>query len=237
LLPDGPAKATWLSTEEREWIIARVQREASRVSHQGHSIGPALRDPRVWLLGLFMLCFTASGYAYMLYGPAIIQETAQLDPTHVGFVLALFNLVGAAAMLLNAMHSDRTGERHWHVILVCLVMASSLILCGSSRAPNVVVPAFGLLILANSAMQGPLWSLPATFLHGRSAAAGIAAINTISIFGGFLGPYWMGLARDVTGNYQRGLLTMAIPMLVATGIMLYLCHLAQTSTPPVSVEA
>jgi ACS family tartrate transporter-like MFS transporter len=47
----------------------------------------------------------------------------------------------------------------------------------------------------------------------------------------------MGLARDVTGNYQRGLLTMAIPMLVATGIMLYLCHLAQTSTPPVSVEA
>jgi ACS family tartrate transporter-like MFS transporter len=237
LLPDGPAKAAWLSTEEREWIIARVQRGASRVSHQGHSIGPALRDPRVWLLGLFMLCFTASGYAYMLYGPAIIQETAQLDPTHVGFVLALFNLVGAAAMLLNAMHSDRTGERHWHVILVCLVMASSLILCGSSRAPNVVVPAFGLLILANSAMQGPLWSLPATFLHGRSAAAGIAAINTISIFGGFLGPYWMGLARDVTGNYQRGLLTMAIPMLVATGIMLYLCHLAQTSTPPVSVEA
>jgi ACS family tartrate transporter-like MFS transporter len=169
-----------------------------------------------------MLCFTASGYAYMLNGPSIIQETTHLDATHVGFTLALFKLFGAAAMLLNAMHSDRTGERYWHVIFVCLVMAASLIFCGSSRAPQIVIPACGALIIANSAMQGPLWSLPATFLHGRSAAAGIAAINTISIFGGFLGPYWKGLARDLTGNYQRGLLTMAIPMLAATGIMLYL---------------
>jgi len=60
------------------------------------------------------------------------------------------------------------------------------------------------------------------FLKGRAAAAGIALMNTIGILGGFVGPYWMGIAKDLTGNYRRGLLTMAVPMLVGAGTMLYL---------------
>jgi len=50
-------------------------------------------------------------------------------------------------------------------------------------------------------------------------AAGIAAMNTLGMLGGFIGPYWMGLAKDLTGNYQRGMLTLTIPSLIAAGIM------------------
>jgi hypothetical protein len=32
----------------------------------------------------------------------------------------------------------------------------------------------------------------------------------------------MGFAKDLTGNDRRGLLIMALPMLVAAGIMVYL---------------
>jgi ACS family tartrate transporter-like MFS transporter len=71
-------------------------------------------------------------------------------------------------------------------------------------------------------MQGPLWSISTSFLKGRAAAAGIAAMNTIGILGGFVGPYWMGFAKDLTGNDQRGLVAMSVPMLIAAGIMLYL---------------
>jgi len=49
--------------------------------------------------------------------------------------------------------------------------------------------------------------------------------------GGFVGPYIMGIARDLTGQYQRGLTLMAIPMLVASSIMLclrYWDHPART---------
>lgn len=41
----------------------------------------------------------------------------------------------------------------------------------------------------------------------------------------------MGIARDLTGQYQRGLTLMAIPMLVASSIMLclrYWDHPART---------
>ena len=46
-------------------------------------------------------------------------------------------------------------------------------------------------------------------------------MNTIGILGGFVGPYWMGIAKDLTGDYRRGLLTMAVPMLVGAGISIY----------------
>jgi ACS family tartrate transporter-like MFS transporter len=44
-------------------------------------------------------------------------------------------------------------------------------------------------------------------------------MNTIGILGGFIGPYWMGLAKDFTGDYQRGLLTLTIPSFAAAAIM------------------
>jgi ACS family tartrate transporter-like MFS transporter len=65
-----------------------------------------------------------------------------------------------------------------------------------------------------------VWSIPSEFLSGRSAAAGIAAVNMIAILGGFVGPYWMGLAAYWTGGYRRGLLTLVVPSLIAMFIML-----------------
>jgi ACS family tartrate transporter-like MFS transporter len=68
--------------------------------------------------------------------------------------------------------------------------------------------------------QGIFFAIPSGFLSDRSAAAGIALITTIGIVGGFTGSYWMGLMKDLTGNYQRALISLAIPSLAAAAIML-----------------
>jgi ACS family tartrate transporter-like MFS transporter len=44
----------------------------------------------------------------------------------------------------------------------------------------------------------------------------------IGILGGWLGPSWMGFARDLTGDFQHGLLMMTVPLSIAAGIMIYL---------------
>ena len=67
-----------------------------------------------------------------------------------------------------------------------------------------------------------MWTIPAEFLQGKSAAAGVATINMIGILGGFMGPYWMGLLKDATGTLQRGLLTIAVPVLLAAGLIVIL---------------
>jgi MFS transporter, ACS family, tartrate transporter len=56
-------------------------------------------------------------------------------------------------------------------------------------------------------------------------------MNTIGMLGGFIGPYWMGYAKDLTGNYQRGLLTLAIPALFCALLTLWMRHVALRETP------
>jgi ACS family tartrate transporter-like MFS transporter len=73
------------------------------------------------------------------------------------------------------------------------------------------------------------------FLAGRAAATGLAAMNTIAMFGGFLGPYWMGVMKDYTGNYEAGLRGLVLPLLLAAGTMYALTrNLTQKPMLPVA---
>ncbi len=48
------------------------------------------------------------------------------------------------------------------------------------------------------------------------AAGGIAFINSIGTFGGFVGPYMMGVFKDATGGFALGILAMGGVMAVTT---------------------
>ena len=102
------------------------------------------------------------------------------------------------------------------------MMSGGFLAVALSSNPSIALTGLLVLIVGHMSMQGPFWSIATRFLKGRAAAAGIALMNTIGILGGFVGPYWMGIAKDLTGNYRRGLLTMAVPMLIGAAIMLYL---------------
>ena len=54
-------------------------------------------------------------------------------------------------------------------------------------------------------------------MTGSAAAAGIALINTMASLGGFVGPYAVGLVRDVTGSFAGGLVFLAVLLLLAAG--------------------
>jgi MFS transporter, ACS family, tartrate transporter len=66
------------------------------------------------------------------------------------------------------------------------------------------------------------WPLPASFLTGASAAAGIAAINSPGNLSGFAGPYAMGCLKDLTGNFTAGLLLLAGCALVGAIVVVML---------------
>jgi MFS transporter, ACS family, tartrate transporter len=56
-----------------------------------------------------------------------------------------------------------------------------------------------------SSVPAMFWPLPASFLTGASAAAGIAAINSLGNLSGFAGPFAMGYLKDLTGNFTRAM--------------------------------
>jgi hypothetical protein len=59
-----------------------------------------------------------------------------------------------------------------------------------------------------SSVPPMFWPLPASFLTGASAAAGIAAINSLGNLSGFAGQFAMGYLKDLTGNFTVGLLLL-----------------------------
>jgi hypothetical protein len=54
-------------------------------------------------------------------------------------------------------------------------------------------------------------------------------MNTITMFSGFVGPYWMGVMKDRTGSYWLGLRGLIVPSLAAALAMFVLTRsLART---------
>ncbi len=234
-LSDSPADAKWLLPEERAWLLDRIRIDTASGGHT-HDVGRALLDPRVVQIGLVFLCMLDANYAYTFSAPAILQKLTGFSTTNVGFLIAGMGLLGALGMVLNALHSDRKRERSWHVIVPFLIIAAVYTVGGLSTLPWLAVPALAIGVISYSSLQGPLLSVPSTFLKGKSMAAGIAAMNTLGMLGGFIGPYWMGIAKDFTGDYQHGLLTLTIPNLVAAGIVLLMWRNSRRTTNPTSAE-
>jgi ACS family tartrate transporter-like MFS transporter len=174
-------------------------------------------DHRVWQVSLVFLCMLTCTYAYNLSAPAILQAITGLNNHHVGYLTSSMAVLGIASMLLNAIHSDRSRERYFHVVIPFVLMGAGFLVGGMTVNPRLAVPALALASVSYYALQGPVLALATSFLHGRLAAAGIAVMNTVGMLGGFIGPYGMGLAKDYTGTYQAGMLALVLPSVVAAG--------------------
>jgi ACS family tartrate transporter-like MFS transporter len=220
MLPDNPARAAWLTAEEKTWLAVQLKADGAK-AHLGHDagVGRALLSPKVWMIGIYFLCTLTANYAYGFSAPVILQGVTGWSVTHVGFLVASFGLAGAAGMLLNSAHSDRSGERALHCIVPCLVMAAGYLTASYAKEPWLVVAALAAGFIGFMAMLAPANAVPMEFLAGRAAAAGLAAMNTITMFSGFVGPYWMGVMKDYTGSYQAGLRGLTLPCLLAAGTM------------------
>jgi ACS family tartrate transporter-like MFS transporter len=229
-LPNTPAEAKWLTAEERNWLVDQLRAGNDSIGGR-HSEGAllAILNPRVWQLGIYLLCIYIGFYAFSFSAPVLIQQATGLSNTNVGFAIAIMGVLGALGLVLNGQHSDRAGERYLHLVVPCVLIGAAFVVGGLTAAPILAIPAYAIIFIGFNATAGPSWAIASSFLTGRSAAAGIATANTIAIVGGFLGPYWMGRAKDFTGNYQTGLLTLAIPALAGAAILLFMRHQALRS--------
>jgi ACS family tartrate transporter-like MFS transporter len=207
-LRDGPKKAAWLTSEEKEWLHGELSRERSTLT--ARSGIAALREPRVWFLGLVYFGMVTSLYGLGFWLPQIVKGFGNLSNIEVGFVSAIPYAAGALSMYLWGRHSDRTGERTWHVALPAFVGAVGLL----SSAYWGGTPLLALLSLCLTAMGcyaalPVYWTLPTSMLAGGAAAAGIALANSIGNTGGFLGPTLVGYVTEATGSYAAALALLA----------------------------
>lgn len=221
LLTERPSDATWLSSEQRNWLERTLDAERRLVGDAKHfSILAVARDIRVWTLACLFGCALVGIYGLFLWLPQIVKSLGNLSLVEVGFLSAVPPLMGVLGTIIISKNSDRTGDRKKHLAFVYAM--SAIAIAGSAFAPNPVISyvllcVTGLFIYAGNPL---FWSLAASFRTGAAGAATIALINTIAQFGGLIGPWSIGLVRQYTGDFHFALLTIAGFLIIAVIIAL-----------------
>jgi MFS transporter, ACS family, tartrate transporter len=222
-LTDRPDLAHWLTPDERNWLTQRMSREERhREDRHGLTLFQAMANRRIWLLSALYFTVAMGSNTFGLYLPKIIDEHfAHRDKFQVGLLAAIPSLAAVISMVLVGIHSDRTGERRWHVAVPAVVAAAGWALSGYCQAEWQVLVALSLAQIGMMSMIAPFWTLPTSFLSGAAAAGGIALINSVGNLGGFVGPNIIGQVKVVTNSFSGGLLAMGIVLFV--GGVLALC--------------
>src|ERR1700749_4490731 len=156
-----------------------------------------------------------AGVGLVLFLPQILRDIG-VSNTQAGLLTAVPYVFGTIAMTVCGHISDRIGDRYWVLVITCGCAAIGLILGGILHNSLWVLAAFSLATIGFYGMKSPFWPLPSTFLTGAALAAGLALINSLGNFAGYLGPLAVGFAKDATGSFEVGLYVLAGAALVST---------------------
>jgi ACS family tartrate transporter-like MFS transporter len=204
ILQDRPAEAKWLLPAERSWLQGVIDREHREDAAKGQTtavVWSTLSDWRTLVITFTGVCFVIGFYGAGFWLPQIIK-TFKVSTMQVGFLVALPNVLGAAAMLLWARRSRR-GARISHVVipqvLSCIAFLAAAYFL---HQPVIAMIAICIAMIGLYASMPAYWSLPTTFFSGSAAAVALAFVNAVSNLGGFFGPTIMGWLRQTTGSFQ-----------------------------------
>ncbi len=179
-------------------------------------------------LTVVYFCLNVTSYGLSTFMPAIIKAQVGSTSQAASYLTTLPYLCAFCMMLVNGRHSDRSGERIWHVAvpLSCLTLAIGVAAVASNYS---MLPMFVMLVFCcvGTFMYAHLpafWPIPSIFLGSTAAASAIGFINMIGNLGGYVGPEIVGkAATSATGeevNFSLSLWRIAPwPVVAATIIV------------------
>ncbi len=222
---DRPSEAGWLSARERMDIESRLP----KVSPAGATSGAAsrwhfLRDRNIQLFILLDIAFACGAYGLLMWLPTAIRSLRLSSNLVVALLAALPYVAACVGSIYNSRHSDRTGERRWHVAIPCVGAGLSLLL-GASTGNS--FPVLGILLVCATgfgiyAAIGPMWALLTEVVDARSAGLALGLVNGLANLGGFFGPLIVGSLRDATASFYAGALFLSAALVTAGLITLRL---------------
>ncbi|HEY1123379.1 MAG TPA: MFS transporter [Haloferula sp.] len=222
-LPNGPSEVKWLQPREKEWLQSTIAAEAVEAPGVKYRLVDAFSDARVWLLCLLYFLVNVAGYGYEFWAPSLLKT---LLPHADSLELGLWNtpayVAAGFAMLMVGRHSDRTGERRFHVAVPAAIAAGGAVLAAFAGNPWLGMLGMVILLAGQKSTLGPFWALGTAALRGTAAAGGIALINSVGNLGGYFGPKIVGMIKDKTHNDTTVLLFLGGALLALGGLALIL---------------
>ena len=220
VLADRPGDARWLDAVERSTLEACLEEDALAGLREQHTVVDAIANPRTWLLAIVYFTIPLTSYGLGFWLPQMIKTATGANNFTVGLLTAIPYAAGAIAMVVAGRHSDRTGERRWHVAIAAVVSATGVALSAFGGGAVWAIAMLSLATIGYASMFGPFWALATSHARGVGAAASIALINSIGNTGGFVGPFLLGSIDDATHSFAAGLYVIAMLMAVGGSLAL-----------------
>ena len=242
LLTDRPEQAKFLTAEERNWLVTKIASERRATEAvRTFTLWQTLYNPKVLLLALNYLGIVTASLGMLIFIPQIIKSLGGYSNMTVGWLTMIPYICGAVAMLAWGRISDRMNERRWNLFIACVFSTVGLAIAGITMGTWWALVGMSIAAMGFYGSKGPFFAMPPMFLSGAGLAAGIAWINSIGNLGGFFGPWYVGVMKDLTGSYAGGLYGLALLGLVAAIVCALFLHIPSRTSlaaaPPIGAAA
>jgi MFS transporter, ACS family, tartrate transporter len=237
VLTDRPEQAKFLTAEERNWLVTTIaaERRATEAVRK-FTLWQALYNPKVLLLALNYLGIVTASLGMLIFVPQMIKSLGDYSNMTVGWLTMIPYTCGAIAMVVWGRISDRMNERRWNLFIGCVFSTVGLVIAGMTMGTWWALVGMSIAAMGFYGSKGPFFAMPPMFLSGAGLAAGIAWINSIGNLGGFFGPWYVGVMKDLTGSYAGGLYGLALLGLIAAIVCALFLHIP-SRTPLSAVGA
>ena len=222
-LVDSPRHAKWLTTRERDRLETLcADSHAASNAHDARGFLAALRNPRVYLFAFIYFSLTCASLTLSFWMPLMIRDFGIRDVVSVSLYTVVPNAIGAVGLILIARHSDRVKERRKHFAF-CTIGGGIALAALTLHLPSfpAMLAILSLACVLIFAALPIFWSVPPSYLTGKTAAAGIAFISSIGITSGIVSPWVIGQIRTTTGSMDLAVYLLA-GLLLLSGLALML---------------
>ncbi|MEX5502525.1 MFS transporter [Pseudomonas putida] len=236
-LNDTPQQARWLSPEDKQHLqhaLAADDPASNRTTGDGP--GSLLREmlsPTVLMFSLVYFCLVNTLAMIAVWTPLIIKSISAADSSNstIGFLAMIPQVCTIIGMVVWGLHSDRSQERKWHLVLPMLMAAAGWMF--AAYAGNPVVQLCGICMAATGSYTAMsiFWTTPDQALTFKARAIGIAVINAFGNTGSALNPLVVGWLKDLTQSFTAGIVYAAV-LLVIGALLTFMLPLPSPASVP-----
>ncbi|MEB2647853.1 MFS transporter [Pseudomonas canadensis] len=226
-LNDKPYQARWLDSEEKyhlqQALAADLSSQGNAAQEKTVSLMREMLSPTVLLFSLVYFCLVNTLAMIAVWTPLIIKSISAADSSNstIGFLATIPQICTIIGMIIWGLHSDRTQERKWHLVLPMLLAATGWIF--AAYAGNSLGQLLGVCMAATGSYTAMsiFWTTPDHALSFKARAIGIAIINAVGNIGSAVNPLVVGWLRDLTQSFTAGI-GYAAALLVVGSLLVFL---------------
>jgi MFS transporter, ACS family, tartrate transporter len=220
VLPSYIAEAKWLTPQERAWLQEQLAEEESLKKVVGvTTVRQGFLDHRVLMTTALCFFLVCANFGTVLFLPQILRAAfPDLTNVQISLLVSLAFVFGGVAGVAVGRHSDRTGERKWHMVAGATIATVGYAYAAVADSPLLQFVGICVGVLGIWSIFGVFWAHAGDLLGGAAAAGGLAFINSFGSLGGVVAPNVLAYAKSASGSFGGSLFALSAFALL-TGLL------------------